>query len=177
MSPDHREAAQALGEIARAERRTEAFDAYQRVGRALVVWGCVWAAGNASSACWPTLTGLIWTGAVATGIIASLAARADRRVEPRMLAAAAAGFGFLLLTSIILPPRSSADWNAFVSLLAASCLVLLGIWKGARFAAVGLFLAAFTLAGYFGLRAHFELWMAAVGGGALVVVGLWLQKL
>jgi hypothetical protein len=33
-----------------------------------------------------------------------------------------------------------------------------------------------TLFGYVTLASHFYLWMAVVGGGALVLAGLWLRR-
>jgi hypothetical protein len=48
-------------------------------------------------------------------------------------------------------------------------------YAGMRFLGTFVAIAALTLGGFFFLPAHFLLWMAVVGGGALVLAGLWLR--
>jgi hypothetical protein len=64
----------------------------------------------------------------------------------------------------------------FVPLLVATTYVLLGIWIGGRYAAIGIVIAILTMVGFLLLPAHFLLWMAGVGGGALILTGLWLHR-
>ena len=52
----------------------------------------------------------------------------------------------------------------------------MGIWRGLRFRYAGIAVGALTLGGWFWLPEYFLLWMAAVGGGSLILVGLWLRK-
>ena len=66
--------------------------------------------------------------------------------------------------------------GAIAPLVVAMFYALLGVWKGVRFLVAGAALAALTLGGMFWLPQYFLLWMAAVGGGSLVLVGLWLRK-
>jgi hypothetical protein len=40
----------------------------------------------------------------------------------------------------------------------------------------GVVVAALTLIGFFGLPQYFLLWMAVVGGGALILGGFWLRS-
>jgi hypothetical protein len=47
---------------------------------------------------------------------------------------------------------------------------------GTRYVVSGIAVAALTLAGFFLLKQHFLLWMAAVGGGAMILAGLWLRR-
>ena len=53
---------------------------------------------------------------------------------------------------------------------------LLGLWIGWRYTAIGIGIAVLTLVGFFLLPMHFLLWMAGVGGGALILTGLWLRR-
>ncbi|HVB86508.1 MAG TPA: hypothetical protein VNK23_07585 [Candidatus Dormibacteraeota bacterium] len=45
-----------------------------------------------------------------------------------------------------------------------------------RMAILGFAVGALTAGGYFSLPQYFLLWMAGVGGGALILGGLWLRK-
>jgi hypothetical protein len=77
----------------------------------------------------------------------------------------------------ILPPRSSAQIDAFFPVLVALCYVLLGVSTGGtRIALLGVALGALTAGGYFWQPQHFPLWMAGVGGGALILGGFWLRS-
>jgi hypothetical protein len=51
-----------------------------------------------------------------------------------------------------------------------------GLWAGWMFAAIGLGIIALTLIGYFYLGSTFDLWMAFVDGGGLVLGGLWMRR-
>jgi DNA-binding MarR family transcriptional regulator len=67
--------------------------------------------------------------------------------------------------------------GAVFPLLVALWYALLGIWRrGMRMALLGLVLGLLTVAGYFWLAQYFLLWMAVVGGGALILGGFWLRR-
>ena len=66
--------------------------------------------------------------------------------------------------------------GAIIPLLIAWSYVIMGLWLGARFLVAGLVVAAVTLGGYFYWPEHFCGLMAVVGGGTLIVTGLWLQE-
>ncbi len=74
-------------------------------------------------------------------------------------------------------PTDLAAIGAFVPLLVALTYTIFGIWRGARFLYAGVAVAAMTLGGWLALREVFMLWMAFVGGGSLILVGLWLKKI
>jgi hypothetical protein len=48
---------------------------------------------------------------------------------------------------------------------------IVGLWVGAAFFPIGLGITALTLVGYFFVGAWFDLWMAVVNGGGLVLGG------
>ena len=66
--------------------------------------------------------------------------------------------------------------GAFVPMLMAAIYMVMGLWLGWRYSAIGGALAVLTLGGFFLLPVHFLLWMAFVGGGALILTGLWLRS-
>ncbi len=65
---------------------------------------------------------------------------------------------------------------AFIPLLMAALYVIRGLWSGWRYSAIGIGLAALSLGGFFFLHHYFLLWMALVGGGTLILTGLWLHR-
>jgi hypothetical protein len=54
--------------------------------------------------------------------------------------------------------------------------VIVGLWIGPAFVAIGLSITALALAGYVFAGQWFNLWMAAVHGGGLVLGGLWMRR-
>ncbi len=50
------------------------------------------------------------------------------------------------------------------------------MWFGRAFVAIGLGITALTLVGYFFVGDAFELWMALVNGGGLILGGLWMRR-
>ena len=49
-------------------------------------------------------------------------------------------------------------------------------WAGWAFVAIGLGITALTLIGYFFAGDWFNLWMAVVDGGGLILGGLWMRR-
>jgi hypothetical protein len=93
----------------------------------------------------------------------------------RMLACFLAIFGFVAATYAVFGHVGWKQQASFVPLLCALFYVLLGLWAGTRYVVTGIAVAALTLGGFFYLPAHFLLWMAFVGGGALILAGLWMR--
>jgi hypothetical protein len=139
----------------------------------------------------------IWVAIVTIGFIAGylIAFRAEIRramqageainLAPRRAAAwlrwtfsaiATIAAVFFAASLAVMSPVSPRQIGAFIPLIVAAGYALLGLWRGVRFIAVGAVLAGLTLGGFFLLPAYFGLWMAAVGGGALVLGGLWLRR-
>jgi hypothetical protein len=52
---------------------------------------------------------------------------------------------------------------------------LAGLWLGPAFVAIGVGVTALTLVGYFVAGPWFELWMAVVYGGGLMLGGYWMR--
>jgi len=183
------QASENLREIERTHRRSAQAFSYGVASPYLIVWGVTWILGYAGSGLiapplvqyvWPVLT---LAGVVVCMLVGRSQSRArgqnaseGRAVGLRHLATLLAIYAFIAATFAIMPPSRTETEGAFVPLIVALAYALLGIWKGTRFLIAGIAIAALTLGGFFYLHQHFLLWMAAVGGGALVLAGLWLKK-
>ncbi|MGH9687920.1 MAG: hypothetical protein ACRD5K_12600 [Candidatus Acidiferrales bacterium] len=179
MRPE--EAAHALLDIERAERHSSAAYHYRKASSHLILWGGIWILGYSAAYVWPR-GWLIWFALVPIGIAGGFL---FRRREGAMTARGAWRYGatvvgaFLFIWAVlaILPPRSDAQVAALIPLLVAVCYVMLGVWRGGnRLALLGVAVGALTVGGYFWLPQYFLIWMAGVGGGALILGGLWLRR-
>ena len=54
--------------------------------------------------------------------------------------------------------------------------VMAGLWFGWVFVAIGSAVIALTLIGYFFAGDWFNLWMAFVNGGGILLGGLWMRR-
>jgi hypothetical protein len=83
---------------------------------------------------------------------------------------------FLVAAGFVLRPTGAKQIAALIPLMVAIAYVIPGIWRGPRYVVTGLAVAALTLFGFFLVREHFFLWMAIIGGAALILAGLWLKR-
>jgi hypothetical protein len=179
------EAAEALSNIALAQQRASILRGYERGAPHFVLWGLIWVIGYSVSDVAPNLAGPDWLVLDAIGITGSYflgrthaanAAIARKDYSRRFAAAGATLFAFIFATYFIMKPHSAAQYGAFPALLMAAIYTVVGIWRGVRWTVSGVVLGIFTVAGFALLREHFMLWMAAAGGSALLVTGLWLRR-
>ena len=183
MSVPNHQAAESLHEIEHAGRRSATAYGYQKASPHLILWGVIWMAGYSMSyarpqwsALWPVLVLLGLAGDFAIGRRAGTSG--SRTYGWRFAASALALFLFFVAMFAIMPPKSGMQVGAFVPIFVALCYTIAGIWKsGARMVLLGLALGALTIGGYFWVSQYFLLWMAAVGGGALILGGLWLRSI
>lgn len=181
ISPE--QAAQALLDIERAQQRAFVLRGYELGAPHLLLWGAIWFVGYGLTEAFPAHASACWSALVACGTLggyllgrAAAARGLVAKAGWRYLAAAGSTVAFMLLTYAIMHPRDGAQFGAFPALLVSFLYVLGGIWKGTRWIVVGVVVAALTMAGYEVLQEHFNLWMAMVGGGALVLTGMWFRR-
>ena len=159
-----------------------------------MLWGVIWVAGYCGSYLLPNYgfqDGINWLWFVLTvlgmGGAFHLGRRQRLRLSPAEQAAERArGFRigmsllamwlFVVATFIVMRPVHPVATGAFIPLLAALAYSIFGIWRGPRFLYAGIVVAVLTVGGFLYLRELFLLWMAFVGGGSLILVGLWLKK-
>lgn len=183
MSMPDQQAARSLHEIDQASRRSAVAYGYEKASPHLILWGFIWMAGYSATyfrpqagAVWPVL---VLVGCAGDCLIARRMAAGGARTNDWRFFAAGALAIFLFFAAIfaIMPPRSGLQVAAVIPIFVALCYAVAGVWmRGARFVLLGLALGALTVGGYVWAAHYFLLWMAAVGGGALIVGGLWLRR-
>jgi hypothetical protein len=183
MTIDSKEAITALSDIEAITRRVRQSRFYRLTSLMLILWGALVAVGYVAADLWPSYAGGAWIAVYIVGIAGSFAvsaadyARAGvRTFDTRMFLAFVlfVGFGVLWTSGLahLTPRQLSAFWPIYF-MLAYS---IAGLWIGPAFVAIGLGITALTLIGYFYVGPWFELWMAVVNGGGLILGGLWMRR-
>jgi hypothetical protein len=193
MNVSRQDASEALDAIAIADRRARQVRGYREASPFLIVWGLGWMVANAVSDLMPSRAGQAWLAVIIAGCCITLLlvimqsrreaaknslTRAERMLYRRraiLIGITIMGFFPAMLT--VLSPLSPRQQDAFISLFWAFAYMAGGAWLGSRLFVTGLVTAAAILGGYLFLSEHFFLWMALVGGGSLVLGGLWLRKI
>ncbi|MGH9412981.1 MAG: hypothetical protein ACRD0Y_04495 [Terriglobales bacterium] len=181
------EAAGALQEISTAQQRSKRLYGYQKASPHLIMWGIIWVIGYGTSP-WPNF-GWIWIVLVIAGLAgsfriamqqrrqASAHAQATGREAGRYIAGVIAVTAFLIALFAITQPHTDLQAEAVMPLLVAIAYVLHGIFaSGTRMWATGLAIGVLTVAGFLWTPQYFLLWMAAAGGGGMILGGLWLRN-
>jgi hypothetical protein len=183
MSLSPQEAASTLSDVERAARRSGQAYGYRRASPHLIAWGLIWVIGYATTDLRPDYANIIWPVLTLTGIAASVylgrcagsTGTGSYRSSWRVLALVLLAIVFISATYAIMGHVSGPQQGAFVPLLVGTIYAGMGLWLGPRYLVTGLAVIVLTLGGYFYLQEHFLLWQAVVGGGALILAGLWLR--
>ena len=180
MTVSRADASAALANVEAAEARSATLRGYQSAAPHLIIWGVAWAVGYTVTDIAPRWVNVAWPVIAVSGTIGDiLAARADRPASGRggtMALLFLILFVFVGGTLAVMQPRDPRQVGAFIPLVVASGYAIVGLMGAPRLLVLGSTVATLTLGGFFALPAHFLLWMAAVGGGSLVLGGLWLRK-
>ncbi len=193
MNISRDDARMAIDSIAATEQRVFEHHAYRNASPFLLLWGAIWFGANSVVHFTPQQGGLAWMIGVGVGLIGTilLVVQQSRRgawkgelsaTESKRIGRRAAFIGITLWAYfpamlIILAPHDDMQVNAFISLSWAFIYMVSGAWVGTRMFVTGLITAIAVLVGFFLLKEHYFLWMAFVGGGALMAASLWLRKL
>jgi hypothetical protein len=194
LSPD--QAAASLKEIERAGQRSAQALRYARSSPFFILWGVVWIIGYASSDLIqrlgynPRLISWLWMGLSVAGMVCTILIssrqhraqyaadeRAERHARLRWMGGALVVCLFVIAMGVVIGPHFGQVSGVFFPLLIAMFYGLTGIQRGVRFFFASITVTALTLGGYLYLQEYFLLWMAAVGGGSLILVGLWMRKI
>jgi hypothetical protein len=179
------EAAEALNDIALAQHRAAIAHGYERGAPHFILWGLIWMVGYGLSDLAPNMAGTGWLvldlAGVAGSFLLGRAALASgpvatRSYDRRFLALGATILAFVSASYFVMQPHDMAQFGAFPAVLMAGIYTTVGIWRGFRWAAAGVVLGACTVAGFALFKEHFMLWMAAAGGGTLLLTGFWLRR-
>ncbi len=178
LSPE--QATHALRDIETAESRSRELRGYQEASPHFILWGVIWVIGYGATGLWPEAAKWLWPALTACGAVAGVIigrrrgqnSVVGRRIGLSILAAVI----FMFATFAVLQPHGLNPSNAFPALLTALGYALAGIWARPRYLWLAAGVATATLFGFFYLAPWFSFWMAAVGGGGLILGGLWMRK-
>ena len=180
---DSQQASEALADINEMTRRVRQSRIYNLASLMLVMWGALVFTGYLGSFLLPRYAGYFWAALNLAGIAGSFAISAVgypktgiRTFDVRMLIAFLLFFAFGFLCTSVLgqftPRQMGAFWPIYFMLL----YIIAGLWMGHAFVAIGLGISGLALVGYFFIGDWFDLWMAFVDGGGLMLGGLWMRR-
>jgi hypothetical protein len=179
---DPREAASALSDIDAIVSRVRQSRIYDLASLLLIMWGALTFAGYLVTYLSPRNAGVAWPTVYIAGIAGSFAVSAFgyartrvHAVDFRMLVAFLlfVAFGsFCCWLGHFTPLQLGTFWPIYFMLV----YIIAGLWVGQAFVAIGLSIIALTLIGFFFIGDAFDLWMAFVNGGGLMVGGLWMRR-
>ena len=197
MSLSTKEAAESLSDVERAGKKSAEALCYKKSSPHLILWGVIWIIGYAGTEVLRDDALWLWALLVLAGYVASFVINrryvfaplpnasaaevlAYRRQALRRSWRAFALMGivmmFVVATYAIMWPVRGLQYAAFPSLLIGAAYAATGVFSGMRYVVTGLLLSALTLIGFFYLREYFLIWMAVIGGGALILAGFWFRK-
>jgi hypothetical protein len=180
---DPRQAASALSDIDSIVRRVRQSTIYNLASLMLIMWGVLTFAGYLVSWLSPRHAGYGWIAVYVAGIAGTVVISASnharsgiRTFDTRMLAAFLLFMAFGIFSSVWLGHFTPRQMGTFWPIYFMLVYTIVGLWVGQAFVAIGLCIIAFTLIGYFFIGNAFDLWMAFVNGGGLILGGLWMRR-
>ena len=181
MSITRDEAAQALDEIEGAAGRVRRLGLYEQAAPYFMLWGAVWLIADLTTQfaprfwlVWPILSLVGAAVSTALGIVRQRGSSGSPFIaEWRPLATWLTVIAFIVALGFVLRPW---NWRQGHSVFGFIYLVT-GYWIGRRLVILGVALVALTLVGYYAVHAWYPLFMGVVGGGALMLGGLWLRSI
>jgi hypothetical protein len=181
-SIDPKEAASALSDIDDVVQRVRQSRIYNFASLTLMTWGVLTFAGYVVTWLSPRHAGYAWAAVYLAGTAGTIAislfnsARSGvRTFDLRAFAAFVLFVAFGIFCSWLGhfgPRQLGTFWPIYFMLV----YTIIGFWVGQAFVAIGLGIIALTLAGYFLIGDAFDLWMAFVNGGGLILGGLWMRR-
>jgi hypothetical protein len=180
---DPEEAASALSDIDSIVHRVRQSTIYNLASLMLVMWGVLTFAGYLVTWLSPRHAGYAWLAVYVAGIAGTAAISASnharsgiRTFDTRMFAAFLLFIAFGIFSSVWLGHFTSRQMGTFWPIYFMLVYTIAGLWVGQAFVAIGLGIIALTLIGYFFVGNAFDLWMAFVNGGGLILGGLWMRR-
>jgi hypothetical protein len=187
ISPE--EAANSLRDIDRINHRTGVAGAYSHASPHLLLWGAIWAVGYTGCGLTrPDQWGYVWLPLIVVGAVGAMAL--GMRGRAKTASRSGAGFSpnaagailavalgaFIASTYTLFQPVAPLPYLVFPALLMGLVYAVIGSFGMPRFLVIGACVLAFTMGGYLFAREWTPFWIAAVGGGGLLLGGLWLRQ-
>lgn len=182
------EATEALHDVERVHRRTSVSGAYAKASPHLLLAGIIWVVGYvATGLTGPPQWALIWAPLAALGALGSFVIAYTSRMPnggnpigrvvhaSHLLWMIATLMVFMASTFLLFQPRTPTPYLAFPALLMALVYVMVGSFGLPRFRWIGVGIFALMVVGLSVARESIAFWIAAAGGGGLILGGLWLR--
>ena len=179
---DSQQASAALADIDDMVRRVRQSRIYELASQLMVMWGVLVFAGYLVTWFVPRYAVIGWVAVYVIGIGGWGAFSAINRPKSgvrsfdlKLLYALAMIiiFGvFLCIFAQFGPRQLSTFWPIYFMLFYS----IAGLWFGYAFIVIGFAVSALTVVGYFYAGNAFDLWMAFVNGGGLILGGLWMRR-
>jgi hypothetical protein len=183
MSLSHQEAASALQDIAKTERRSFSAYGYKAAAPHLILWGVVWFGGYIGTYLFPAQSDWVWPAFSLIGAAISTLTgmyskpRGSVKFSWRIFFTWLAALGAIASVLAIFSPFNGMQIGSLFPLVIGWSYAIMGIWMGWRFIVAGLAIVALTLFSFFRLPPEqFLLCMAFLGGVILIGTGLWLRR-
>ncbi len=186
MNVTRGDAEKALRDVGRTHEQSLLLFGYGLASPHLLLWGGLWVVAGAVGAVSPDAAGIGWLLVDIVGIAASgyLVVRSARRYSEdsiriqglRYVATVVVLAGFVAMTLMIFAPVSGTEVQLFITILIAAIYIIAGFWIGRRYAIVGAVLATLAAGAFHLAPAHLALIVSVLGGGALVLGGLWMRR-
>jgi uncharacterized membrane protein YeaQ/YmgE (transglycosylase-associated protein family) len=182
-SIDPREAASALSDIDSIVQRVRQSRIYNLASLIMIMWGVVVFAGYLNAYLLPRSAGYGWIAVYVAGIVGSVVISASqhardgvRTFDIRMFVAFVLFVAFGAFCSGVLAHLTPRQMGTFWPIYFMLVYTIAGLWAGQAFVAIGIGITVLTLIGYFFIGDAFDLWMAFVNGGGLMLGGLWMRR-
>ena len=179
---DSQQASEALADIGDMLRRVRQSRIYDLASQMMIMWGVLVFVGYLVTYLMPSHAFVGWALVYAIGMTGWAALSSINRprsgvrsFDLKFFIAYALFLAFGIFCCVLGqfgPRQISTFWPVYFMMLYG----IAGLWFGYAFIAIGLGVTALTLIGYFWLGSTFDLWMAFVIGGGLVLGGLWMRR-
>jgi len=198
VPPNPEEARAALAEVDRVLTQTRLAIAQGPSAPLLILWGVIWMIADLTTQFYPPAMQWLWLLLDLVGIFGSWWLATRHRVQVKRPSGwgwrIGAFWGILFFYSslwlwLLVPghwPQTAQQWNDFWPMykrisayghtIPMFAYVVGGLWLGRFFVWLGLLVTALVLIGFCYVPDYFFLWLAATGGGSLVISGVFIRK-
>ena len=182
MSLTSKEAAESLAQAEQARRRSAELYHYSRAAPHFMLWGAIQVVGYCGTYLAPHYSNWLWAililGGCAGGAIIGHQCP-DRETRPqawRRFALMMIVIIFVLGTYAVMWPVRGPTFAVYPVLLMGAIYCAIGLWVGLRYFVTGVVAFSLALVGYYTIHDNtILLLMAAVGGGSMILAGLWFR--
>jgi hypothetical protein len=190
MSISRDEASRALGEIEQARDRLREVTSYGYAAPHMMLWGLAWLVADVATQVGP-LPVKEWTWPIVSSVCALISIvivvisrnragpAVSRRVMLQVYGVMAAVVAFTAALIFVCWPLNPKQTHSLFGVIFGFAYVIEGLWLGWRLTVLGLALVALTLGAFvwLPLMGGYLVTMGVVGGGSLILGGLWLRRI